>query len=252
MRKIEIIGVPGMPLIEKGDDLAQLIIKCCKLSNLEIVDGDVFVIAQTIVSKAQGKIFDLRKITPSKKALKLSEKSGKDAKLCELILRESKEVLRVSKGPIIVETKHGLICASAGIDHSNVSGSEHFVITLPDDPDRTAEEIRKKLEKATGRKLTVIINDTQGRPFISGAVGVTIGVSGMKPIWVRAGEDDLYGYTLRASPIATADEMASAASLLMGQASEGIPVVIIRGANYLRGKGSAREMRRERERDLFR
>ena len=160
--------------------------------------------------------------------------------------------MKIGDTVIVVETNDGNICASAGIDVSNVCGDESFVGLLPLNPDNEADRIRNSLKKITGKDVAVIISDTQGRPFRSGAIGVAIGVSGMKPLWKRAGEKDLYGYELKSSIIATADEAASAASLLMGQADEGIPVAIIRGARYLKGEGSSKELLREKKKDLFR
>lgn len=251
-QKIEIIPVLGIPLIKKGDNISQILLKCLKDNDISLEDSDVIVICQAIVSKAEGNIVDLREIHPSKEAQEFSHKTGKDPRLCELILREAVEIVRVGKGPIIAETKHGIICASCGIDHSNVAGNKDFVALLPEDPDKTAFQIREAIKKETGKDVAVIISDTQGRPLRSGAVGTAIGLSGLLPIWVRAGESDLYGYVLEASPIAVADELASAASLLQGQSNEGIPIVIIRGARYLKGEGTARGLLREREKDLFR
>lgn len=251
-QKIEIIPVPGIPLIKKGDDIGQILLKCLKKGDISLSDSDVIVICQTIVSKAEGNIIDLREIHPSAQAHKLSQETGKDPRLCELILREAVEIVRVGKGPIIAETKHGIICASCGIDHSNVKGVVDFVALLPEDPDKTALQIRRALEKETEKNVAVIISDTQGRPLRSGAVGTAIGLSGLTPIWVRAGESDLYGYVLEASPIAVADELASAASLVQGQSNEGIPIVVIRGARYPKGEGTAKDLQRDREKDLFR
>lgn len=251
-QKIEIIPVPGIPLIKEGDDIGLILIECLETHGIFLQDSDVIVIAETIISKAEGNIVDLRDMKPSSHALELSEKTGKDPRLCELILREAVEIVRVGNGPIIAETKQGIVCASCGIDHSNVTGDKDHVVLLPENPDRSAAEIREKILKATGKDVSVIINDTQGRPLRAGAVGTAIGLSGLIPIWVRAGESDLYGYVLEASPIAIADELASAASILHGQSDEGIPIVIIRGARYLRGEGSAAELQRDREKDLFR
>lgn len=250
--KIEIIAVPGIPLIKKGDDVGQILVDCCEKSGILFKEADVVVIAQTVISKAEGAVVDLKSLTPSEKALQLSQKTGKDPRLCELILREAVEIVRVGKGPIIAETRHGIVCASCGIDHSNVMGNKDYVATLPENPDNSALKIRKKIFEETGKDVAVIINDTQGRPLRAGAVGTAIGLAGLVPIWVRAGESDLYGYVLEASPIAVADELASAASILQGQSSEGIPIVIIRGARYLRGEGTAKGLLREREKDLFR
>jgi coenzyme F420-0:L-glutamate ligase/coenzyme F420-1:gamma-L-glutamate ligase len=250
--KIEILAVPGIPLIKEGDDIADILLDCLKKSNMTLKDSDVIVIAQTIVSKAEGNMVDLRDIEPSEKALKLSEKTGKDPRICELILREAVELVRVGEGPIIAETKHGIVCASCGIDQSNVLGDYHHVVLLPEDPDMSAAKLRKRIFKETGIDVAVIISDTQGRPLRSGAIGTAVGLSGLLPIWVRAGESDLYGYILKASPIAVADELASAASLVQGQSNEGLPIVIVRGARYLRGEGTAKGLQREREKDLFR
>jgi len=237
----------NIPLIKEKDDLTKIISERIKLK-----DRDIVIICETVVSKAQGRVIDIKNINPSDNAIKISKQTGKDPRLVQLILDESKEVLKVGDTVIVVETKDGNICASAGIDVSNVCGDASIVGLLPKDPDQEAEKIRLALKEITGKEVAVIISDTQGRPFRSGAVGVAIGVSGMKSLWKRAGEKDLYGYELKSSIIATADEAASAASLLMGQANEGIPVVIIRGARYLKGEGSSKELLREKEKDLFR
>ena len=252
VQKIEIIPVLGIPLIKKGDNVGQILLECLEKNHISVQDLDVIVIAQTIISKAEGNIVDLREIQPSPKAVELAEKTGKDPRLCELILREAVELVRVGNGPIIAETKHNIICASCGIDHSNVAGDFDHAALLPEDPDASAFNIRKDIEDTTGKEVAVIINDTQGRPLRAGAVGTAIGLSGLVPIWVRAGEFDLYGYVLTASPIAIADELASAASILQGQSNEGIPIVIIRGARYLKGEGTAKGLLRDREKDLFR
>ena len=251
-QKIEIIPVPGIPLIRNGDNISLIFLECLKKSGINLEDSDVVVIAETIVSKAEGNVVDLREINPSPEAEKLAEKTGKDPRICELIIRESVEIVRVGNGPIIAETKNGLVCASCGIDHSNVAGDFDHVALLPDDPDRSASEIRERILKETGKDVAVIISDTQGRPLRSGAVGTAIGLSGLQPIWVKAGETDLYGYVLEASPIAVADELASAASILQGQSNEGIPIVVIRGARYLKGEGTAKDLLRSRDKDLFR
>jgi len=245
--EIRIIPVQGIPLIKEKDNLSKII-----SDRIELQEDDILVICETVVSKSQGRIVNLSKIKSSSKAIEYSKKTGKDPRLVQLILDESKEVLKVGDSVIVVETKDGNICASAGIDVSNVCGDESIVGLLPKDPDKEAEKIRLELKKLTGKDVAVIISDTQGRPFRSGAIGVAIGVSGMNPLWKRAGEKDLYGYELKSSIIATADEASSAASLLMGQADEGIPVVIIRGARYLKGKGSSKELLREKQKDLFR
>lgn len=245
--EIRIIPVLNIPLIKKNDNLAKIISE-----RIEFQENDVLVICETAVCKSQGRIKDLKEINPTKMAIEISQKTGKDPRLVQIILDESKEVLRVGENVIVVETKDGNICASAGIDVSNICGDPFIVGLLPENPDKEAEKIRVSLKKITGKDIAVIISDTQGRPFRSGAIGIAIGVSGMKPLWKRAGEKDLYGYELISSVIATADELASAASLLMGQANEGLPAVVIRGARYLKGEGTSKELLREKEKDLFR
>jgi coenzyme F420-0:L-glutamate ligase/coenzyme F420-1:gamma-L-glutamate ligase len=178
------------------------------------------------------------------------ERFEKDPRQVEVILREAKQIIRMEHA-IITETKHGFICANSGVDKSNMPG-EHFVSLLPRDPEKSAREIRKELEKLTGVKLAVIISDTHGRPFREGAINVAIGVSGMKPVWDRRGDVDLFGYTLKSTLVGIADELASAAELVMGEANEGIPVVIIRGFDYIEGEGSIKDLLRAPEKDMFR
>ncbi|MHC1605178.1 MAG: coenzyme F420-0:L-glutamate ligase [Candidatus Methanofastidiosia archaeon] len=249
---IEIIPVRFVPLVNFNDDIGAIIVEATRKMGLKIKDGDVFVVASTIVSKSEGNVWDLSKIEPTKNALALSKTTGKDPRLCELILRESKNIVRVGNGPIIAETKHGFVCASAGIDTSNVAGDGDIVCTLPEDPDASARWIRKTIENEMKRKVAVIVSDTQGRPFRAGAVGVAIGLSGIDPYWRHAGEKDLFGYELHSSVVAKADQLATAAELVMGQAGEGIPIAIIRGARYNISEKGAREYIRKREKDLFR
>jgi coenzyme F420-0:L-glutamate ligase / coenzyme F420-1:gamma-L-glutamate ligase len=227
---IEIIGVKEIPLIKEGDNLAELILTAMDKEGLEVNRGDVFVIAETAVSKADGNIIELKNITPSTNALELAEKTGKDPGLVEAIIQESNEIIKVGPDFIISETRDGFVCANAGIDESNVSNG--LATPMPRDPDESALKIREKIEKSTKREIAIIISDTQGRAFREGAVGVAIGISGMAPLWDRSGEMDLYGRELKTTAIAVADELASAASIVMGQADEGIPVVIIRGVEY--------------------
>ncbi len=225
--KIEVIGLESIPLVKEGDDISALILDSLKEDNLELEDEDIVLIAETIISKAEGNMVDLDDIVPSDYALSLAEQTGKDSRLVELILRESNEVVRVGPGFIITETKHGFVCANSGVDESNIENN--LAKPLPENPDYSASIIRDKLETVTGKDLGVIITDTQGRAFRFGAVGTCIGCSGLNPLWKRVGDNDLYGRELETTEIATADELASAASLIQGQADEGIPVVIIRG-----------------------
>jgi coenzyme F420-0:L-glutamate ligase / coenzyme F420-1:gamma-L-glutamate ligase len=227
---LEIIGVTGIPLIKKGDKLAELILKSIQDMDIKLNTNDVLVIAETAVAKAEGQIIQLNELEPRSEAIKLADKTGKDPKIVEAILQESVEVIKVGPDFIISETHHGFVCANAGIDESNVD--EGLATPIPVYPDKSAAEIRDKIKKLTGIEVVVIISDTQGRAFREGAVGVAIGVSGLEPVWDRSGERDLYNRELKTTVIAVADELSAAASIVMGQANEGIPVVLIRGAIY--------------------
>ena len=224
---IELIGLENIPLIEKGDNIGEIILDSLAKNNMELKDRDIILIAETIISKSEGNIVKIKDIEPSKEAYALSEKTNKDPKVVELILRESNEIVEIGPQFIITETKHGFVCANSGVDESNVN--DGLIKPLPENPDKSAFEIREKLESDTGKKLAVIITDTQGRAFRFGAVGTSIGCSGLNPLWKRAGDKDLYGRELETTEIGTADELASAASLVQGQSNEGIPIVIIRG-----------------------
>lgn len=228
--KLEIIGVTGIPLLKKGDHLDEILLKAISDMDLKIQEGDVLVIAETAVAKAEGNIIKLEYMEPGATAMELASKTGKDPKLVEAILQESEEVIKVGPDFIISETKHGFVCANAGIDESNVK--EGLATPIPRNPDKIASEIRNKIQNITDAETAVIISDTQGRAFREGAIGVAIGISGMDPLWDRSGEKDLYGRELKTTSIAVADELASAASVVMGQADEGIPIVLIRGVNY--------------------
>jgi coenzyme F420-0:L-glutamate ligase/coenzyme F420-1:gamma-L-glutamate ligase len=249
--KIEIIGVKNIPLIKPGDDLAELIVKALEKMGIKIKDGDILVISQVIVSKAEGRIVKLRSIKPSLKAKNISEKIGKEAEVVELILRETSEILRFRNGHLITRTKHGYVCANSGVDLSNVSGGDAAAL-LPLNPDRSASRIRRKIKKLTGKNVAVIVSDTFGRPFRLGQINVALGVSGMKPIHDRRGEKDLFGRILQVKEIAVADELASAAELIMGEASEGIPVALIRGYKYEADlKAGGKRLLRPPSKDLF-
>lgn len=224
---LEIFGLKEIPLVKKGDNVANLIEKALEKQGLTIENGDIILIAETMISKAEGNIIKLGDILPSEESVIIAKKSKKDSKLVEAIIQESREVVALGPNFIITETKHGFVCANSGIDESNVD--EGLATPMPEDSDASAKKIRESLEENSGKDLAVIITDTQGRAFRVGAVGTAIGCSGINPLWERKGEEDLYGRELQTTEVATADELASAASLLMGQANEGIPVVIIRG-----------------------
>ena len=252
--EIKIIGLKGIPLIKKEDDLSQLILKAAELQDIPLDDEDILVIAETAVAKAEGHLIHLKNVKPSQRAREIAELTGKDAELVEAIIQESEEIVKVGPDFIISETKHGFVCANAGIDESNVDKGK--ATPIPVNPDNSAQEIREKLEYNTGKSITVIISDTQGRAFREGAIGTAIGISGMLPIWDRCGEFDLYDRKLKTTSIAVADELSSAASLVMGQADEGIPVVIIRGVNYfqkLRNESATiKPLIRPKKYDVFR
>ncbi len=253
MTQVTCIGITGLPLIRAGDDLATLIAQAIQRMGERLHEGDVVVIAQKIVSKAEGRLVDLRTIRPGPDAKILAREAEKDPRLVELILRESNEVLRVRPGLIIVEHRLGFVCANAGIDHSNVAGDENHALLLPIDPDRSAARLRRRWQEIFSvHNLAVIINDSHGRAWRLGTVGVAIGIAGMLPLTDRRGAPDLMGRTLQVTVIGTADELAATASLVMGQADEGIPAVIVRGSRFQPGNGSLRDLLRPRELDLFR
>jgi len=248
------MGLNDVPLIDEGDDLAELITHSIINQGLKIDDGDVLIIAETAVVKAEGRIIDLKKIKPSEKALVLAKQTGKDVKLVEAIIQESEEIIKVGPDFIISETKHGFVCANAGIDESNVAIG--LATPIPDDPDGSADLLKKALQKRFGKDIAVIIADTQGRAFRKGAIGVAIGVSGIDPLWDRSGELDLYGRELKTTSVAIADELSAAASLIMGQANEGIPVAIIKGISYFKklknDESSIKALIRPKKYDVFR
>lgn len=252
--QVTLAAVPDVPLIRPGDDLAAILLDRLRAARLTLQDGDVLVLCQKIVSKAEGRAVRLDEVTPSAEARALAAETGKDPRLVELILQESRAVLRTRPQLIIAEHRLGWICANAGIDRSNVAQPEDdgVVLLLPTDPDRSAREVRKRLVAASGANVAVIINDTHGRPFREGAVGVALGVAGLAPLSDLRGQPDLFGYRLQTSILGTADEIASAASLLMGQAAEGRPIILVRGAPILLGAGTARDLQRPAEKDLFR
>lgn len=245
-----------IPLIRQGDDLADIVVKALQENNVEIQDNDILVFAQKIVSKAEGRTVNLVTVTPSQRALELARQTEKDSRLVELILSESNEVLRTRIGTIVVEHKLGFVCANAGIDHSNVAGAgdatEEWVLLLPADPDRSAEEIRSAIRSKTGKRIGILIIDSHGRAWRNGTVGVAIGIAGMPGLEDLRGKPDLFDFTLRITQVAAADELAAAASLVMGQAAEGTPVVHVRGFPYALREGSLKELIRPKDQDLFR
>ena len=224
---IELIGLDNIPLVEPNDDVCQIIKDAIEKQGCLLKHGDIILIAETLISKAEGNVIKLGDIIPSEESIIIAKQSKKDSKLVEAIINESREVVAVGPDFIITETKQGFVCANSGIDESNVD--EGLATPMPEDADRSAKQIREFLENEFDEEVAVLITDTQGRAFRNGAVGVAIGCSGINPLWKRAGEKDLYGRELQTREVATGDELAAAASLVMGQADEGLPVVIIRG-----------------------
>lgn len=247
---IQIIGLRKIPLTKRGDNIAEQIVNAAKEEGVPLSNDDVLVIAQKIVSKAEGRIVDLNTIKPTPKAEEISKASGKDPRHVETILRESAKVMRL-KGPhIIVQTHHGFVCANAGVDKSNVESADSVVV-LPVDPDKSAKEIRVGIRKLTGLDVGIIISDTFGRAWRNGQVNVAIGVDGLKPMIDYRGSKDIFGHVLNVTQMAVADELASAAELVMKK-TDGIPVAVIKGVDYVRGAGSVRDLIRLEEEDLFR
>jgi coenzyme F420-0:L-glutamate ligase/coenzyme F420-1:gamma-L-glutamate ligase len=248
--------LPNIPMIHTGDDLVEIIWNGLLLAKITLQDGDILVLAQKIVSKAEGRWVNLVPIHPSTRAIELARKIEKDARLIELILGESNRVLRTRTGTIIVEHRLGFVCANAGIDHSNVAGvgnsAEEWVLLLPENPDASAQLIRQILESMAGVRLGVMIIDSHGRAGRQGVVGVAIGLSGMPGLVDMRGKSDLFGYNLRITTIGAADELAAAASLVMGQVDEATPIVHARGFPYKLRDGNLKELLRPREQDLFR
>ncbi len=246
----------GIPLIRPGDDLAQHIIEAISLTKLDLQENDILVVTQKIVSKAEGRFRNLRQVVPSTEAMAIAEKVEKDARFVELVLEESKSILRMRPGTLIVEHRLGFVCANAGIDHSNVQNlggnAEDWVLLLPEDPDASARQIRNRLKELSGKSVAMLIIDSHGRAWRNGTVGVAVGFAGMPGLVDFRGKPDLFGYQLRVTQVAVADELAAAASLLMGQSDEFIPVIHVRGFPYALRDGTLAELIRPKELDLFR
>jgi coenzyme F420-0:L-glutamate ligase / coenzyme F420-1:gamma-L-glutamate ligase len=250
--RIEIIPIPVVTDIKAGDKLDLIILESMSNANEFLSKGDIVVVAQKVISKAEGRSIDLKLVNPSEKSLQIAKQNDKDPRLIELVLNESVDILRLARGIIIVETKRGLICANAGVDQSNVENSNHYATLLPEDADLSARELRHSFKRKTGIDVAVVITDTFGRPFREGQINVAIGIAGIQPIKSYIGTMDMYGKKLKVTEIAVVDEIASAAELQMGK-SERIPVVIIRGYLYQMVENSSlSQLLRSKEKDLFR
>jgi coenzyme F420-0:L-glutamate ligase/coenzyme F420-1:gamma-L-glutamate ligase len=254
MRKLELIALDGIPEVRAGDDLAGLIFLAAQSSGVALQTGDVLVVAQKVVSKAEGRSVALANVEPSARALEIARAADKDARVMELVLRESHEVLRVTRGVVIVEHRLGFVMANAGVDQSNLAGGDGAAIALllPEDPEASARRIRDAVKQHRGIDIGVIVNDSFGRAWRNGVTGIALGVAGLPALVDMRGLPDRAGRELRVTQIAAADELAAAASLVMGQADEGLPVVLARGFPYALREGSVAELIRPREQDLFR
>ncbi len=251
---LTLTAIPGIPLVSAGDNVVGLILSALSAEGQALCSGDVLVIAQKIVSKSEGRMVDLKDVKPGERAVKFARSTAKDPRLIELVLSESKEVLRAVDELIIVAHRLGIVLANAGIDASNVGPQESVeqVLLLPKDPDRTAREYRASFLGETSADVGVIINDSVGRAWRTGTVSLAIGVAGVRALEDHRGKADLFGVPLKVSEEAVADELASAASLIQGQAGESLPVVLIRGFKHFSDEQSAATLVRPLEQDLFR
>jgi coenzyme F420-0:L-glutamate ligase / coenzyme F420-1:gamma-L-glutamate ligase len=247
---IQITSIRISDDIRLYNDLSAVILEAIADSQIEIQNDDILVVTHKIVSKAEGRIVNLARIKPSTKAIRMAKEHDKDPRVMELILKESIQILRAKNGIIISETKHGFVCANAGVDQSNVKGD--MAVLLPVAPDESASRIQDAVKKKIGKEIAVIITDTFGRTFRNAQTNVAIGIAGINPIKSYIGTYDMYGRKLRVTEIAVADEIASAAELVMGKA-EGTPVAIVRGYSFEKAsKTSVKSLLRAKERDLFR
>jgi coenzyme F420-0:L-glutamate ligase / coenzyme F420-1:gamma-L-glutamate ligase len=250
--QLVLTALPNVPLVERGVDLSRLILNGLNDAEITLQDDDIVVIASKVVSKAEGRTVSLDSVTASDRARELASVTGKDAREIELMLGQSSEVVRARRGLIITRHKLGFISANAGLDHSNVvGGAGDCVLLLPLDPDASARAIRDRLEMETGVNVGIIIADSHGRPHRMGTIGVAIGVAGLPALEDWRGRPDLFGYVLQHTEIGLADMIASAATLLLGQAREGTPIVHIRGVPHVPGDGAARDLVRPKEMDMF-
>ena len=254
MKSFTAFALEDFPLIKSGDDIAEIIVRIAEKNDLGIEEGDVIVVAQKIFSKAEERVISLKAVVPSKKAEDIAKKTGKSAKFVELVLEETRKMLKVSSETLLVKDKRGLICINAGIDKSNVEGRGNFAL-LPENPDESAGKCRRKIRELTGKNVALVICDTYSRPFRRGQVNFAIGLSGIKPFKDYRGKKDLFGQTLKVKNVAVVDEIAAAAELLMGQAREARPVIIFRGLDdfvEFCEKCSSSRLHMSSKQDLFR
>lgn len=252
-KSVSYTAVPGVPLIEPGDDLGAILIERVRQAGIVPRDHDIFVVAQKVVSKAEGRYVDLKEIVPSPRAAELAAAVGKDPRMVEVILRESAEVVRHGPGVLVVAHRLGFVMANAGIDQSNIRHADgERVLLLPENPDATCASLKARIDECFGVDLAVVINDSFGRPWRNGVVGVALGAAGLPALLDLVGAPDLFGRPMRVTEVALADEVAAAASLLMGEADAALPLVHVRGLAWDAPPRNAAALLRARERDLFR
>ena len=253
VKKIVVIGLENLGHVRPGDDVAQLIFNDAKSEGHDLMDDDIIVVSHKIISKADGLLVNLASVKPSRRAVALAKRTGKDPRLMELILRDSARVLRADREAIIVQRRDEFICLNAGVDKSNVDGRVTYS-RLPEDADAAARDLRLSLERSSGKRLAVVVGDTYSRPFRVGQVEFAIGVSGIEPIVDYRGQEDMFGYKLRFKYVGLADEIAAAAELVMGQGTEQIPVAIVRGLPRVvrnESKGLSKKLLMDKKADLF-
>ena len=251
LKKIEIIPIPINININPKVKLLNTLLQSLKSNNQIIKNGDIIVIAQKIISKNEGRTVSLKNILPSSRSIELAKKTNKDPRIVELIIKESRKIVRVFNNTIITETQHGFICANSGIDQSNVSKSKNLVLLLPRDPDKSANKIKKEIYEKTRKNIAVLITDTFGRPFRMGQTNIAIGIAGINALKNYKGKRDMFGKILKVTEIAIVDEIAGAAELVMGK-TEGIPIAIVRNLSYSKSNSSIKKIIRKENRDIFR
>ncbi len=249
---VTLVGIPGVPMVRPGDDLAAIVVEAVGRSGLTPQPDDVVVVTSKIVSKAEGRVVDLRTIEPSPRARELAEVTEKDPELVELILRESTDVVRAVPGVLLVRHRLGFMSANAAIDRSNADGSEHTALLMPEDPDASAARVKAALDDTYGPGMGVLVTDTHGRPFRRGNIGVAVGVAGFEAVVDMIGDHDLFGRELKATVVPLADEIAAAAALVSGETDEGLPIVFVRGLTLRPSETGATELLFPAARDLFR
>jgi len=252
IRQLSLLAVPGLPLVHQGDDLVALLISALESADLTLHDGDVLVVAQKIISKAEGRIVSLKTVQPSEKAIELAGATDKEPAVVQLILDESREILRHRPGVLIAEHRLGFVLANAGIDRSNVTEDADDILLLPENPDQSAAELRRGLSDKLGVKLGVIIADSVGRAWRMGTTGMTLGCAGVDALVNLRGQTDMFGRVLQVSEHAVADSIAAAAELLMGEADEATPVIIVRGLHQGDSGQDSKVLLREKLEDMFR